>query len=125
MFLAQFAHALLRCALGGIFICLGCRHLFRDRASLEAAVRKYRPHFARLGVYALGILETLFGSLLVIGAFTQIAAFAVMTLSVKRLILYRRAYPGVPPPLFYILALAASLSLFITGAGALAFDLPL
>ena len=76
MFLSLFAHLLLRLALGGIFIYLGYRHLFRDRASFQVVLHKYRPRSARLGMYALGILEALAGCFLFLGTFTQLAAFA-------------------------------------------------
>jgi hypothetical protein len=61
-----------------------------------------------------------------VGAYTQVAAIGAIVLSIKMLVLRRHlAHPSIPQPLFYVLMLAISVSLFITGAGALAFDLPL
>jgi hypothetical protein len=34
-------------------------------------------------------------------------------------------HPSIPTKLFYVLLFAASVSLFITGAGVFAFDLPI
>ncbi len=126
MFLSLFAHALLRVVLGGIFIYFGYRHLFRDRASLQAVMHKYSPNFAPFMVRYLGLVEVVIGGMFFVGAFTQIAAVAAIVLSIKMLVLKRHfAHPSIPQPLFYVLILGVSLSLFITGAGAIAFDLPL
>ena len=126
MFLAQFAHALLRIVLGGIFIYLGWRHLVRDRAALEAIIRRHWPSVAPYFVKYLGLVEMALGGLFFVGAWTQVAAVAAMILSIKMLVLHRHfAHPSVPPKIFYTLVLGVYLSLFITGAGAIAFDLPL
>src|SRR3989338_274195 len=126
MFLSLFANALLRLILGGIFIYLGYRHLFRDRAALQAVVRTHWPRVAPFAVSYLGLVEMSLGGMFFVGAWTQVAAVAAMILSVKMLVLKKHfAHPSIPRPIFYILVLGVSLSIFITGAGVLAFDLPL
>ena len=126
MFLSLFANALLRLVLGGIFIYLGYRHLIRDHAALQSVVRRYWPRVAPFAVRYLGLVEMALGGMFFVGAYTQVAAIAAIVLSVKMLILKKHfAHPSIPQPLFYVLVLGVSLSLFITGAGVFAFDLPL
>lgn len=126
MFLSPLAYALLRIVLGGMFLYLGYRHLFTYRRELQALLHRHWPRFASFAAWHLGIGEILIGGMLVVGAYTQIAALAGILLSIKMLIFRRHViHPSIPPPLFYLLVLAISISLFITGAGALAFDLPI
>ncbi len=126
MFLSLFAHALLRLCLGGAFLYLGARHLRKEQKALEVGFRAHWPHLTFFSSWYLGIVEILIGSMLVLGVSTQIAALVAALLSIKMLVLRRTLpHPAIPEPLFYFLALGASLSLFITGAGVFAFDLPL
>ena len=126
MFLSPFAYALLRITLGGTFLYLGYRHLTKDRFAVWEAIHLYRPRLATFSAWSLGMAELLIGGSLVAGAYTQIAALAAATLSLTLLVVRKRlACPAIPQPLFYLLTLAISCSLFITGAGAFAFDLPI
>src|SRR3989344_634554 len=126
MFLSLFANALLRLILGGIFIYLGYRHLFRDRAALQVVVRTHWPRIAPYIVRYLGLIEIAIGGMFFVGAWTQVAAVAAIVLSVKMLVLKKHfAHPSIPRPIFYVLVLGVCASLFITGAGVFAFDLPL
>lgn len=68
------------------------------------------------------------GGLLLIGAWTQIAALVAAAGMLKLSLLSRmRAHPALAilPESTYLLLLAVCLALVVTGAGALAFDLPL
>lgn len=126
MFLSLFAHALLRIFIGCIFLYLGWRHLVRDRAGLQATLSAHWPRMAPYIVRYLGVLEIVIGGMILAGSFTQIAAVTAIVLSIKMLMLRRHfAHPSIPQPLFYILLLGTCASLFITGAGVFAFDLPL
>lgn len=126
MFLSPLAHALLRIVLGGMCLYLGFRHLFTYRRELQALLHKRWPHFASFAVWHLSIAEIVIGGMFFLGAWTQVAALVAIILSIKMFFFRRHLiHPSIPPPLFYILVLAISLSLFITGAGALAFDLPI
>ncbi len=70
--------------------------------------------------------EALIGTLFILGLATQIAALLSILLSLKLMYLSPRLFsPHVPPRLFWVLVCGISLSLFITGAGVFAFDLPL
>ncbi len=126
IFLSLFAHALLRVALGSIFLLLGYRHLLLHRAALIHVIRVHWPRLGGVGAWTFGISELILGGMFILGAYTQAAALVAILVSLKMLILRRRLiHPSIPQPLFYVLVIAISLSLFITGAGALAFDLPL
>ncbi|MDZ4284302.1 MAG: DoxX family membrane protein [Patescibacteria group bacterium] len=126
MFLSLFAHALLRITLGTVFIYLGYRHLVKDRVPLEAALANHWPSATRFAIRYLGVIQIIIGGMFFVGAYTQVAAIAAIVLSIKMLALRRYlAHPAIPQPLFYVLTLGISGSLFITGAGVLAFDLPL
>ena len=77
-------------------------------------------------VWYLSLIEIIVGTLFFIGLYTQIAALLSMVYALKFIVLHERLkHPLIPEQKFFILLLVASLSLFITGAGALAFDLPL
>ena len=77
-------------------------------------------------MWYMGLFEIIIGTLFTLGFLTQVAALLAIFLSVKILIMYRHfIHPLIPQRLFYILLLAISFSLFITGAGIFAFDLPI
>ena len=74
----------------------------------------------------ISIAEIIIGTLFVLGLFTQIAALLAMLYTFKLLVLRKRfAHPLIPKGGFLVLLFAASFSLFITGAGIFAFDLPI
>lgn len=124
-FLALFAYFIMRLFVGGLLLYLGFTH-YRHWDELRHILRfSWFPYggFAA-GAFAIG--EIIIGAMLVAGAFTQIAALLTAALSLKMLLLRNHFnHPSIPQKMVYVLLLGASLSLFITGAGALAFDLPL
>ena len=126
MFLSLFAHLLLRLFLAGTFAHLAWRHLGPDRKALAGAIRLPLPIMPSItAVWLLGLSELAIAALLTVGAYTQLAAFVAAALALKMLVFRRNfAHTSVPQPLFWVLVLGASLSLFITGAGVLAADLP-
>jgi len=70
--------------------------------------------------------ELIAGILLILGFLTQIGALIVIIYAIKFLVFYARLKHPLGPTrqeLFFILCIA--LSLFITGPGILAFDLPI
>ncbi len=74
--------------------------------------------------WPFAFLELALGVLLILGAYTQLAALG--TLFISGCVLFFSPKSDVfPSSSFYFMALFASLSLFITGAGAFAFDLPI
>lgn len=119
-FLALFAYLLLRVTIGIVLLILGTQ-LTQHALSMSRIV-SYRPYT----LAAVGILCLISSGLLILGLFTQIGALFVVSMAAGQLL-----YPNhtlrtlVPHPLFWLLLLGAGLTLFITGAGALAFDLPI
>lgn len=116
-FLAPFAYFLLRVCLGIICITLGIK-----RAQMPQNI----PFsFLTLSSY-FTIIEIATGIFLILGAYTQLAALSVMALSVLQFFAPASlCYTDMPPRIFFVLSLAVSISLFITGAGTFAFDLPI
>lgn len=123
--LALFAYAILRWAIGFILIYLGFKH-WRVRHELKDILTLSWWPFGKISAILLAIGEIMLGLMFVAGAFTQIAALLLMGMCLEML-LWRKhwQHDSLPPKIFYVLLLAASLSLFITGAGALAIDLPI
>ncbi|OHA88515.1 MAG: hypothetical protein A2653_01955 [Candidatus Zambryskibacteria bacterium RIFCSPHIGHO2_01_FULL_43_25] len=116
----------LRLALGFLFINLGFLKLTKEKARWESFFKIIRVGPADFLTKLFGFIEIIGGIALVIGLYTQIAAliFAILTfvevyLEYKEESLLERTLP------FYILIFAISLSLIFSGAGLLAFDLPL
>lgn len=108
-FLAPLAYLILRIVLAIICIRLGTRMMKNPEAS---GARK-----------TLGFLFSGTGALLFIGLYTQIAALIVMALTSLG-ILRNKTVPEYPRTTLVLMG-AVALSLFITGAGPFAFDLPI
>ena len=124
-FLAILAYTILRLTIGILFIYFGALHVTK-RHDLKYALSLPWFPFGSVGVWLLSGVEFLVGVMFIFGFYTQIAAILSMILSLKLIVFNKRfASPYIPSRLFYILLLGASLSLFITGAGAFAFDLPI
>ncbi len=129
MFLALIAHTVLRVMFGLVFFALGYKHLTRDRAALAGAITACAPRLSPaaswFAIY-VGLVELVLAFMFIFGAYTQVAALVSIAFCLKMLMFARR----FPPPLmpsraFFFLALGVSISLFITGAGAFALDIPL
>jgi len=121
------APTLLRLVLGGFFLYLSRQHVVRERR-IEIA-SKLRAKWKVSGawfVWALIATEVIVGVALIVGFLTQIAALLSAIFAVK-LLVFRKRYPFIASEgvWFYVFMLAISLSLLLSGAGALAFDIPL
>ena len=102
---------ILRIVLGLVFLDLGILKVKRKRASWGAL---------------LGVVEILGALMLFVGFFTQIAALAIaITTAVELYIEWKDSEVLKGDFVFYLLLLAISLSLLLTGAGAYAKDIPL
>jgi uncharacterized membrane protein YphA (DoxX/SURF4 family) len=127
-YLAIVAYAVLRVFLGLILMRLGYLHLTRDAGKTTAGLRLALPTFSRaasgLAVY-LGIIEIVIGAMFTAGLYTQIAAIAGVFYALKMLWCHKHLREVLPSPSFYVLMIGVSITLFITGAGILAFDIPL
>jgi uncharacterized membrane protein YphA (DoxX/SURF4 family) len=130
VFLALIAYAVLRVIIGLILIYLGYQHLIPRKASLKAALVSCVPRFLSgyTGFFTMyfGVAEVILGLMYVAGFFTQIAAIITALFALKMLYFRKRlTYPLVPSPIFFLLLIGVSVSLFITGAGVFAFDIPI
>lgn len=106
LFLAPFSALLIRIALSAVFAHAAWMHYGTSETSARA----------------LAVAEAAIGGLILIGAWTQIAAIAGACIIAGWLIAQKlRPLPQSTT----LLALVMCASLLVTGAGALAFDLPL
>lgn len=124
-FLALFAYLILRVIVAGILIYLGISHWKHRNELQKILVVPWFP-FGTFTAVTFSLGEIIIGLFLFAGAFTQYAALAVIIMSSK-MIFMRQWFDHhtIPPKIFYVLLFGAGLSLFITGAGVLAFDLPI
>ncbi len=129
MFLALIAHAVLRVIFGLILMSFGYRHLFAERPTLTQAIAACVPRLSGVAKWfaiKLAIAELLLGAMFVFGFYTQIAALATIVYAIKMLFFRKHLNPPLmPTPAFFLLAIGVCLSLFITGAGVFALDIPL
>jgi len=124
-FLAPLAYMLLRLCVGLILVRLGITHIHNRRPATTLIVEKTAsvPPFIFL---CIGLLEIIAGVLIFLGLYTQLGALIVLALSAMQLAFSKRLFTNkTPSRVFYVLLFFVSLSLFITGAGAFAFDLPI
>lgn len=111
-FLAPLAYCILRVALGILLIRFGNRLLQKEPRSVFPTL--------------LGWVEILMGALFIVGFYTQIVALFTIVLSIPVLVKSNtllHAFPINRATVFLICMIA--FSLFITGAGAFAIDLPI
>ena len=124
-FLALLAYFILRVITGLVLLWLAKRH-FQFRHELSTILVLPIFPFGKITVTILIITEIIAGALLTLGAFTQIGALLLILLSLDMLLFRQKfQHQTLPNKLTYLLLLAIGLSLFITGAGAFAFDLPI
>ena len=124
-YLALFAYFILRVAVSLVLIMLGLRHWHYRHELKKVFTCTWFP-MSGYAAYLWPVAELAVAGFLLVGAYTQIAALLLMLMSLK-LMLIRPwfPHPTIPSRLFYLLLFAIAISLFITGAGAFAFDLPL
>ncbi len=129
VFLALIAYAILRVFIGAALLTLGLKHFRHSRPELTRIIATRFPFLSRLAgliAWKYGVAEILIGLMFIAGFFTQIAAIIAAILSIKMLVFRKTfTYPLVPTPVFWFLTLGISISLFITGAGIFAFDIPI
>lgn len=117
-FLAPIAGCLLRLAIGFIFL------RFAKKRFVE---RKQKNTTLPTGnFFWMGItLEVIASILLILGLFTQIGALIVMLHTSLYVVTYKRTPFPFASHMSLFLIFCIAVSLFITGPGAFAFDLPL
>lgn len=124
-FLALLAYFILRVFIGLILIWLGWQH-YRHRHDIRTTLFTAGQRFSHTKTWLLLTAEFGIATFILLGAFTQYAALALMVYAVTFLFLRSTLQrPETPSRTFFVLLLGCAITLFITGAGALAFDLPI
>jgi putative oxidoreductase len=121
-----FAPLILRVVLGLVFLNLGYQKFGRERNSWVNffSVTPFKP--ANFWVNIFAAIQIVGGLMLIVGYYTQIAALVFAVITLAELYVENREPALLNRNLvFYLLLFAISLSLLFTGAGFLAFDLPL
>lgn len=123
-FLALLAYAILRICVGLILLRFGIRHLSYTHQNPVTSTTL--PGWGRLAFGSVAIIELVLGLMFVVGFLTQIAALGTLALiTVVGMFTPSSLRHHLPTRSFRLLLGASALSLFITGAGIFAFDLPL
>jgi uncharacterized membrane protein YphA (DoxX/SURF4 family) len=124
-YLALLAYFILRVCVGFVLLYLCVNH-FSYRHELQHILRLSWWPWGKTTAFLFAGGEGILACLLLVGAWTQVAALLVAAMSLKMMLLrHRFAHHTIPNKLFYLLLFGASLSLVITGAGVFAVDLPL
>ena len=124
-FLAPLAYALVRITVGIIFIYLGWEHI-KERHTLKKILTLPLFPFGIFWAWYISIAEISMGILFILGLFTQITSLLAILYALKLMVFRKQfAHPCIPHGLFLVLLLVVSISLFITGAGIFALDLPI
>jgi uncharacterized membrane protein YphA (DoxX/SURF4 family) len=124
-FLALFGYAILRIVVGWVWCHLALRH-YQARASILSDLNIPLFPWPRIALAIIIGIEFLVGILFLLGLWTQIAATLSFIWCVKMLVLRSSFnHASFPDRVTIVLLLAISITLFITGAGVPAFDLPI
>ena len=117
-FLALFAYFILRVCVGWILFWQGYRLLTKP-VSPTITLPKHT-------LVIVGTIEIIIGLQFIVGFLTQIAALVTIVLSIYILLFASKQLRQLVPDMhFWFLLTAVSISLFITGAGIFAIDLPI
>jgi len=124
-FLALFAYFILRVVVGFALLYLAKKH-WDNRHELFEIMKPSIFPFGKTNTILIIATELIAGTMFILGFYTQIAALLLLEISIKML-LFRKVFihPSIPSSFTYLLLLGIGLTLFITGAGVFAFDLPI
>lgn len=123
LFLTPLAITVLRVSAGLVFLSLAWGH-YSDRARLGETSYLVVGKGTWIPIFS-AFVELAVAVALIVGAYTQLAAIVGALIAFKQLI-WRRRYPqffSLQTPAAFLL-MVICLALIVTGAGALAFDLP-
>lgn len=124
-FLSMLAYFILRVTVGLVFFILGIRHWKQRKPLYQTLVLNFFP-FGKTLTLSLILVELSVSALFLLGAYTQVAALITILMSTIMLFLRNKfSDSSLPSKLTYLLFLGMATSLFITGGGAFAFDLPI
>ena len=118
---------ILRLTLGFILVNLGYLKLTKEKARWGVIFELLHiKRYERFAAQVVGTLEIVGGLMLITGFYAQIAALAFLILNgAEMYIEYKDETLLRRDIVFYVLIFVIALSLMFTGAGFLAFDLPL
>ncbi len=124
--LSFIAPLILRVVVGFIFINTGYLKITRERQRWTVFLNAIRLRPAKELSLVLGLIEIVAGALLILGLYTQYVSLALIVLTAKEWwVEYKEDALAPRDIVFYTLIGAILVSLLLTGAGFLAFDLPL
>ena len=123
--LSLLAPFILRIAVGIIFLNSGYARAKKDYVNIAEVSAKPIWSPSNILIMWFGILEILIGLSLLFGFLTQIGALLGIFISGFILSGRGRVSYATQPQVFYVVILSVCLSLMLSGAGALALDLPL
>ena len=125
LILIFFAPFLLRVGLGFMLFLFGLLRLSGRRLIYLKRFRERWPESGKLLLFLLGGVEIIVGLLFIVGFYTQIAALVSIIMALTLIVTPNtRMISGNSKPMYFLIFIV-SLSLLISGAGALAFDMPL
>lgn len=117
---------LIRTLLGILYVRYGWFKIKKGRDVKAAFFEKIGLRPGAAFALAFGTVEIIGGIMLIAGFYTQIAALILSIIILGAVITKFRKPSALPADMdFYLLLLVATVSLLFSGAGALAFDLPL
>jgi len=120
------APVILRAVLGLIFINLGYLKLTKEKPGWVSSLNILGIKPASFFVILLGLVEILGASLILAGAYTQLAALVLAVIAVSETLIEYKEESILKRDLpFYILIAAICISLILTGAGLFAIDMPI
>ena len=126
LYYSMLAPFILRVVVGLLFLDLGILSFKTERERWLISLSNFKIPNPKIVLKILGGIQIVGGIMLILGFYTQIAALMLA------LITFAEAYVEYQEPallkrnlIFYILLLAITLSLLLSGAGAFAIDLPL
>lgn len=121
-----FAPTIIRIVLGVFFIQFGVAKLRSEKSEKLTFFELAGFPQAHTFLIATAWIEILGGAMLVAGLYAQVAAIALSILMAGAVWIKRRKPELLKNDIeFYILLLVATVSIILTGAGAIAFDIPL
>lgn len=124
-FLALLAYFILRAFVGGMLLYFGFSHI-KSRETISELFTFPFFSFGAFSTWFFITVEIILSFMFLTGFLTQIAALGVIIMSIKMIILTTiKPNAVLGNRTLYVLLLGCALSLFITGAGAFAFDLPI
>ena len=117
---------ILRLTLGAIFVDYGWAKINRQKAEKVAFFETIGLKPGLTYVWIIALIEIATGLLLAVGFLTQIAALIAAIILIISILLKKKDPASFESSsCLFIVCLIISLSLLLTGAGSLAFDLPL